>query len=220
MLPALGFTSTEGERGELLAAKNGVLKTFLGQLDKKGEKINNDGAFLKHIFYKTHNKFLKSYEMHASFDDVLSFGTYDCVSGTFIYALILDHFNYDYKIHESAFHVNLSVTIGEKEFFFEATDPVNGFITDREAIDELNEKINLENAIENFVLKEVGFKELIGLRFLNQAIKYFNEFDYQKATAAIDEAISYYPSTRIENMALLINLQKNRRQVVAVGMDD
>ena len=76
--------------------------------------------FLRTIFYKTHNKLLLNYDKLASLDQTIEKGTYGCLTGTMLYALILDHFKIAYEIIELPNHVFLQIraVLDNEEVFF------------------------------------------------------------------------------------------------------
>ena len=79
--------------------------SFLGKLENRRNSTKSDVDFLKVVFGKVHNKFLKHYEDYVSFNDLISRGGYNCLTGTAVYALVLDHFGFDYKVIETNYHI-------------------------------------------------------------------------------------------------------------------
>ncbi|GAB3332068.1 hypothetical protein GCM10027429_11060 [Marivirga atlantica] len=191
------------------------LEPLLNKLAKK--KGNSIDYFLEHLFYKTHRKILKHYtKYNSSLDEVLANGNYDCVTGSLLYAFILDHFNIPYKIIETDFHAFLIVKPEGKEFIFEVTDPLGGFITDKKEVLKFKIKyfpdknsLGLNSADEigrayftssegNTIYNEVNFMQLYALQYYNQGILALNNKAYQKAVEELKIARNIYPSRRVK----------------------
>jgi len=190
------------------------LEPLLNKLEKKQD--NSIDYFLEYLFYKTHRKILKQYtKYNSSLEEVLANGNYDCVTGSLLYAFILDHFIIPYKIIETDFHAFLIVKPEGKEFIFEVTDPLAGFITDKKEV--LNFKIRyfpdknslgLNSADEigrayftssegNTIYNEVNFMQLYALQHYNQGILALNNKSYKKAIEELKIAKTIYPSKRV-----------------------
>ena len=89
-------TLHENNKGNDLSLTD--FQVFLEKLRSKRNQMKSDPRFFNYLFYKTHRKFLKQYQIHSSVEDLLRHGTYDCVSGTALYALILHHLGIEYEI--------------------------------------------------------------------------------------------------------------------------
>jgi hypothetical protein len=77
------------------ASPDNDLSQFVDKLSAKRESFKNDEAFLNHLFVKTHQRFLKHYEEYVSFSSMINKGTYNCLTGTALYALLLDYFGFE-----------------------------------------------------------------------------------------------------------------------------
>ena len=140
-------------------------------------------------------------------------GIYDCLTGTILYSLILTELGISHEILEFSNHVLIVGNVNGKDFLLEATDPFNGFITEKTEIDErkkqvlqafLNTDMVSLQKIETPI--NISLKELVGLHYFNQALVAYTENDFNRAMYLIQVAASYYPSTRIGNMKLLLSL--------------
>ena len=65
---------------------------FVERLDEKGER-KNTVKFCRTLFQKTRQEFLRNYTQYASFGETLSKGKYNCLTGTTLYAMLLERFN-------------------------------------------------------------------------------------------------------------------------------
>jgi hypothetical protein len=189
---------------------------FMEKLEGKKSKLN-DSEFLRHVFSKTHKKFLKEYEGDADFRHLSENGAYNCLTGTALYAIILKHFGYDFKIIETNYHIFLVVNIKSGKILFEATDPVHGFLTDATAIQRRVARYRenrpvATDASGNFyhysfsLFNEVNLDQMAGLLHYNEAVEAFNAQQVAYAIHHLDKAIKVYHSPRIEEFTKLVLL--------------
>lgn len=191
------------------------LDDFLERLDRKHQQISDNAVFLSHLFSKVHYKFLKRYENYSSFSDLLNNGSYNCLTGTALYALLLERYGYQYSIVETTYHIFLLIDNDGTQILFEATDPREGFVMGAEAIDD---KIRLyrededqisptDESIYDFnarIFSTVTLKELKGLLYYNLAVDAFNERQFEKSLALLQLAAASYGSERIREFGLVI----------------
>src|ERR1041384_3391949 len=78
---------------------------YVQRLESKRSSFRDDHAFVHYLFYKTHQKMLRFYQSQASFDQLLNGGTYNCLTGTAVYAMLLSHFGLPYTIVETNYHI-------------------------------------------------------------------------------------------------------------------
>ncbi|MCB0494882.1 MAG: hypothetical protein KDC79_01990 [Cyclobacteriaceae bacterium] len=183
-----------------------VLSKNLMHLQKRHLKYKNESSFVEYAFYYIHNRLLKEYKEYASLDQTLQKGTYDCVTATAMYALFFSELEVPYSVVETNYHLYILAFPGTgNEVLIETTDPLNGFITKKEEVSarkELYVKGNGELRANQADLKwnvEHNLKdsELIGLLLFNQSVKHYNLGNKTKALELANEALTYYPSSRI-----------------------
>ncbi|HEX5170345.1 MAG TPA: hypothetical protein VFW11_14305 [Cyclobacteriaceae bacterium] len=219
---------------ETNGANNEAAVDFLSVLDKLEVKRGiqkNDIEFLRFVFNKLHKKFLKHYNDYVPFSELFYSGTYNCLTATTLYALVLDHFGYNYKVVETNYHIFLLVKTSDRDILLETTDPQSGFV-DRETMIEEKIKQYRENKIEETssnktyyhfqfdLYNQVDLNELIGLLYYNQSVAAFNRNRMDEAVNALDKAASYYKSQRIEEFSRVIlltliqsNLESSTKQL-------
>lgn len=187
------------------------LYSYSEQLEKSGDK----SRFLKKLFYKTQREHLVNYANNAQLTDLfIGQNKFDCVTGTALYALMLDALEIDYSIKETDFHVYLIVQLDGKDLLFEATDPVYGFITDPTEIGNrirdyrngrafgMSEPLLSSNdgsgplSITFYRDRSISLLELAGLQYYNLATNAFNKGNHDKAIKKIEIAMSLYPNDR------------------------
>jgi hypothetical protein len=198
--------------------------SFLTHIDKLAEKritSKSEESFLRLLFNKTHEKFLKRFDEYASFGALLNKGNYNCLSATAVYALLLHHFEIEYDIIETNYHIFILVNSHDGVILFETTDPVNGFVTDameiEKRIKKYKENLIRENGKNYYRLtctlyKHVQLAELTGLLHYNLAVQAFNAHDLEAAVDRLDKATAIYCSPRMEELTRVVLLS-------AVGSD-
>ena len=197
-----------------------VLNTFVGQLQHKRQKYRSEKRFLSYLFNKVHRKFLKQYQSHTTLYELMEQGHYDCVTGSALYALLLDALGIPYQVHEFPYHVYLTVTTSEHEvFMIESTDPQYGFVTNpaeqakrREFYSQATSTDNSEAYYQyDFTIRStIGLSELAGLSYFNEAVEYYNQRQLQPAIHLLHQADRLYASPRMEAFkALVASLAQN-----------
>lgn len=215
---------------------------FSNKLSKR-KKDRNSERVLEQAFYKTHRRFLKEYRNHSSLQKLFKSGTYDCLSGTSLYVLLLEEMGYNYEIRETDYHIYLLVNSGEEnsneQFLLESTDAVSGFVSGAEEIlkrrklmmtvpegdQSLAQGISSadqEYQFSNKVNNSVNAYELAGLHYYNQGINSYNNHLYLESIRSLQKALFLYKSPRIEEfLALTVSvaltseeLNENEKQLV------
>lgn len=188
------------------------------RLDKKASKKRGEVRFLSDIFYISHQSLLNQYETHANFSNTLAEGIYDCVTGTGLYALLLDRYGIPYYIVETDAHVYLKGNFNGVDFVMESTFPLNGLVIGAKEVADFDQQFfQGPPSMEGFkvpsvlggmfpsvkhtqVLNRIDIKELAGLQYYNDAILKFNQKAYQEAYAQLVKAAYLYPSPRINHL--------------------
>ncbi|MFY0599861.1 MAG: hypothetical protein JXR03_09330 [Cyclobacteriaceae bacterium] len=174
------------------------------------KRSKNDLLFLEKIFYKTHRKQLGWYQNYVSLSHTFESKKYDCLTGTALFALILEEVGIEYQILEFDFHIFLIARPDGHNVLIEATDPLNGFISDQK---EINHRIQAaltsvevdEKYAQTFIKNEIDLLALAGLQYYNLAVDLFNRQEYKKASQFIKKADLLYTSERIRNTKDLIS---------------
>ena len=204
----------------LLSNVQDQIERHLLKLEKVRKRQSNDFNFLQNVFFKTHHRFLKRYSPSATFQELFDTGTYGCLSGSALYAIILDHFGFRYTIRELPNHVYLRIHLGDQLVVFESTDPINGFIKNKKQIDELTKRyedrsrdlhtlFSVEaktgNVIKDgYINEDISLSQLAGLQYYNMSIYRYKAKDHLSALDCISTAISFYRSQRTEVLMRLV----------------
>ncbi|QHT68256.1 hypothetical protein GXP67_17220 [Rhodocytophaga rosea] len=172
-------------------------------LKQEKQQIKSERRYLKWVFDQVKNEFFHEYEMYPAFYRTFTQKTYNCLSGTALYALFLQKLGYTVDIHETALHAYLLVKINKRQFLMDATDPENGFISDlimikqREQMYRQNEQAKNQPAFN----RNIQLIELAGLQYYNEAMLQYNKQNYKESAQLLEKAIRLYP--RSERIAIL-----------------
>jgi hypothetical protein len=194
------------------------VESFIYKIVSKRGSFRTEKEFLKYVFTKTHHRYLKHYEEYASFNNLLTGRSYNCLTGTALYALILKELDVPFEIFETNYHIFLLASTDAGNVLFEATDPLKGFIdTDREI--EARIKIykqnllprasNTDKTLYRFkvdLYNRITLEGIIGLLHYNLAVEAYNRQDLRSSISHLDKAILLYQSSRIEEFSKIILL--------------
>jgi hypothetical protein len=190
---------------------------FVERLDQKGEE-KNTVKFCRTLFNKTRQEFLRDYTQYASFGETLSKGKYNCLTGTALYAMLLERFNFEYTIIETNYHIFLVAYTREGRVLFEATDPLHGFVTDPDEIEKRIQQYK-QNIMQptaggkkkyyeyNVSLyQQVSLHQMSALLHYNFSIEAYNQQNFQEAIHHLDKALDLYSSPRITEFSAILLL--------------
>lgn len=196
--------------------------SFLKKLERKKASIKKEKDFVRYVFSKTHQEYLKKFSQSASFKNLFRDGSYNCLTGTILYSIILNHFEIEYEVIETNYHIFLTVETGQGKVLLEATDALNGFVDTPQSIEEhisqyrqntlyaSNSKLTYYQF--NFELfNPVSLEGLQGLLYYNMAVDSYNRQNLQKAIQFLVKAHKLYSSSRIDEFSqiLLLSLQQS-----------
>lgn len=213
---ALQLISTSDLSESELTDYNARLDEFVEKLSEKKQKYQDDEKFLSYIFYKVNQKFLKRYRAFTSPGTLFKTGEYDCLSGTTLYALILNKLDIEHDIVETNHHIYLRIQSAGKVFLMESTDPMYGFIADQkevaERLNSLDSNTPGENIVtdkevyvfENRVNESIDMYDLVGLHYYNAAVNSYNQEDISASINNLEKAVIFYFSPRISEFGMLV----------------
>jgi hypothetical protein len=228
--------SVYGQRGDhaailldsFLAADQRPLNTpesfsqFLKKLEKKHASVKHEDDFIYHLFVRAHSQYLKKYDATAPISNLFNTGSYNCLTGTILYAVLLNHFQIPHQVIETNYHIFILAETKQGKILLEATDRVNGFVTSPREIEsrmnkykaDLSAGSNTNYSYQfNFkLLNSVSLKELRGLLYYNKSVNAFNNHNLQEAVQFLKEAHAVYTSARMDEFSqiLLIALQQSK----------
>ena len=213
------------DQSDLLSTEK--ISAFINKLDEKKSSFKNDHDFLHYLFVKTHQKLLKNYTEYCSFSALVKDGTYNCLTGTALYAILLDQMGIDYKIIETNYHIFLIASTTKGEILFEATDPINGFVDSEKKIEQRistykqNEIVTADQSKSYYkysfsLYNTVSMTQLLGLMYYNLSIEAYNQHTLTSSINYLDQAVKLYQqSPRIEAFSKIILLTVSEGNVTA-----
>lgn len=187
-------------------------------LDPHMKRDVGNVRMLTELFFTTHQLMLKDYAKHAYFSKTLADGVYDCVTGTGLFAILLERYQIPYWIVETDEHVYIKGDYKGTAFILESTFPEHGLITGKRNIKNFESQFlpngnpsNVNNSPTGIGkvtevpasgkdLNYIGLRELAGLQYYNDAIKKFYERAYKDAYVQLIKAAYLYPSSRITDL--------------------
>lgn len=196
---------------------NARLDAFLSNLKAGKSQFSSDKKYLRWVYDQIRFEFFRQYLPYPRFDQIFSNGLYNCLSGTALYGLLLQQLGYTVEIHETAFHAYLIIKLPRKNFLIDATDPANGFVTDRYSIKqrEILYKQTEMAKHQPFFNRIISFIELAGLQYYNEATLQYNQRHYVQSGKLLDKAYLLY--SRSERISYLQSTTSYNKQAKSVS---
>lgn len=188
----------------------GLLKTNMAGIKKPAKA-------LKFVFDHVQSTFLKQYDIDADFYDMFVSGKYNCLTGSILYALLLDELKVKHTIKFMPGHVYLIAYMAEIPYIFETTDPVGGFVELNKAMQSNAVKSlrlmrfmasdNGDNSskgdfFDTYYLKlnNTEMRGLVGYQYTNASFTEMIKQDYTKSYELINKAIFLTPMPELNMM--------------------
>ncbi len=199
------------------ATRAAEIKTKLAQLFERVEQLKAKQLpakkLLERIFHTIFETHLRTYIPLADFPQTIEQNQFGCVTGTLLFALVLEKLGFDYHIYETNYHVYLIVDIDADKVLIETTDKVFGFEKNKHLInkriqeyqrvyDEKRKSANIYISIFK-IEREISLIELIGLQYYNKATIAYNQKDYEKAIQALKKSMQLYDAERSAELMYL-----------------
>ena len=193
-----------------------MLYRFIDQFGTRS-KLKNEKAFLSQLFYQTHKKFLKHYHATSSFSALFNAGQYNCLTATALYALLFDHFEINYQVVETNYHIFILAEVEGDSVLIESTDPLHGLVFDQQEIKKrkLEYQKNIPTLSEEGksifqysvqLYRSITLKELLGLLYYNEAVNAYNLSLYVVSSKLLSKAYQFYHSERLDEFTKLFYL--------------
>lgn len=194
-----------------------AIEKSIARFQSRRASFKSEKAFLGHVFARTHQKFLKHYKEYATFNELFREGIYNCLTGTALYALLLEELGFQYTIMETNYHIFLLAETADGKILFEATDPLSGFVADdREIVKRIesykqntvvqarSDKTYYEFDVQLY--NTIDLDELQGLLHYNLAVEALNNHELESSITHLGKAMERYRSQRIEEFARILLL--------------
>jgi hypothetical protein len=191
-------------------------QNFLKKLERKQHSFTREKDFVRYVFTKTHQTYLRKFEAYSPFNDIFRDGTYHCLTGTILFSILFDHFNISHEVIETNHHIFLVAETTQGKVLIEATDPLQGYVDTAEGIADRMEsyKTNAVSASSAKVYYQFSFQlfnavslaEMKGLLYYNKAVDAFNHKKLSEAIFNLSQAQQHYTSSRIEEFSQILLL--------------
>jgi TolA-binding protein len=133
---------------------------------------------------------------------------YDCVSGTALYALLLDALQINFTIQEMTYHMYLEIPVGNGRVLIESTDPLSGLTLGAEAVAAREAQYRAEEIDPEVytqpIQAQIGLTELVGLSHFNAAVHHYNQQQLVAARQHLQQAIQWYPAERMYTFQAIV----------------
>lgn len=181
-------------------------------------RSKDEVQFLFQVYRKTGRAFLTHYKPLVEFSQLVD-GVYDCLTATALYTIVLDQLQLPYQVHETNYHIFLTVQVGGREVLIETTDRLTGFVTDPTEINRIKNKyvqqVPVARANKNMfeysaqLDQPVSSTQLNGLLLFNQAVKAYNDRSWEESHNKLRQSERYYQSARTRELRQLIQLTQS-----------
>ena len=197
-----------------------VLTPFFESLESKkirGKRIAKTG---KIIYKAVKNRFLKNYQPYSCLENIFIDGTYNCVTGTALYALTYQYFDIPYSIQLEPNHVYLIVDPDNQKIIVESTDPKSGYKPFTEDM-KMAYLLNLQKAglMDNYKIQpdsletvfqryyfskhsSINIRELAAIQYFNNSMKALDVNDFEAALHLIEKSEYLFSQPRNEYIYL------------------
>jgi hypothetical protein len=191
------------------------LTLFVAQLRQQRTAFSSENSYLAHVHRQVHGQYLRQYQALAGVGQLLADGQYNCLSGSAIFALVLQELGYPAQVYQTKRHAYVRLpTRRGTEYLIEATDPEQGLTYDPAEVKArlaVYRRQGLAPHEEAAAPTLADWPEVIGLLFYNQAVRHFNAQAYEPAMRALEQAAQYGQSSRATE-AMLVTIRASLRQ--------
>jgi hypothetical protein len=180
------------------------------------ETRGSDLKLLRKTFHRIHNTFLKDYKAYSDFEEVFSVGQYDCLTATALFSYVLEQLKLRHDIIETNYHIFLIVKTTGGDVLIETTDKIGGFVIGEQAISERigtygKNKLDVDGHSLKYhyqysfsLCHKISSEKLVGLMFFNQAVKAYNQQEWERCSELLETAYGLYASPRCEELGIIL----------------
>ncbi|MEJ2003919.1 MAG: hypothetical protein P8X57_02925 [Cyclobacteriaceae bacterium] len=193
------------------------LSAFIEKLSVRYDKEVHTRQLLNSLFYKVHQKYLRNYSAYSTFGQLIDEGSYDCLTGTILYASLVEELGFENHVIVTRHHTYLMIDTNEGSFMYESTDALNGFIYRTDEIAARLAEISMEESSDQVLAHgnvTVDFNDLIGLQYYNAAINAYNKMDFKQAVDQLEKGAVFYRGEIVTQFGALL-----ARAIVASDLD-
>ena len=214
----LAISNSGADKIQWVTSEIEELHTFL--LSKKFQSKTEEKQ-VKMLFDAAHELFFTKYKEVANFDEIFESKTYNCVSATALYCLLLEKLGIPYAIKETPTHVYSIAYPNAKNIVIESTAPQSGYYSPGSA--DIQKAVSSLVDMKYYTREEVQTKgvsqvyreffygndqitltQLAGLQYYNEAVSLMTEEKFKDALSTALKSQKLYASDRIEFLILIL----------------
>jgi hypothetical protein len=211
---SLLLSSYRKTSSETVEAMKDRLQTLFDALEKEKQKQVSENQLLSIAFSKLFDTHLYKYKALTHFERTIMQKEFDCLTGTLLFALVLEKLGFQYAIHETNYHVYLTVKTQDGEVLIEATDKQFGLEKNKHLIGKRikeykqqyeRAKENNKNAYTSLLQidRQIDLVQLVGLQYFNQAVNAYNQKNYEQVINILKQSMQLYDADRSAELMVL-----------------
>jgi len=152
---------------------------------------------LRKLFFEVKRKYLVNHQLSSTYASTLKGETYDCVTGTLLYDILLKRLGFHTTIHEFNHHVLLAAHVGGGDILFDSTDPYGIIKGKREVAATIAYYKRQKKVLPNTNIYEtIEADQALGLYYFNQSVRHLDIEEIAVAKAYAAMALKQYPCDR------------------------
>ncbi len=215
---------------ERTAAAKKEFDAFISEIKSSKVLRKPEVKLMKELHAMVHKRFLTRYQFVVPFHEIFKSGTYNCVSATALFALVLEELDIPYNIQEQPTHVyimaypdtkaiSVEMTAVEDAYYLTARKDVSNAVnalleldlTTREEI-QMKGELYVYNAFYN-TNDVVDLRELAGIQYMNASISAVNDERFADALSSICKAETLYnvKKTQLLKTEILLTLMSEAK---------
>lgn len=191
------------------------------RLQARRPQAASSKAFVEQVFKRLSGRYLKHFQAYSTFAQLMRHGDFNCLTGSMLISYGLSEMGIPHQIHETNFHIYLTLQIEGELVLLEANERGGGFISQPAAV-----AARLREYQERFVAKAnspagtipvsqpicrlTSLSRLSSLQYYNNAVRLLNAGHYPAAYQQLVKAQALYPSARNEELLALFQAQASR----------
>lgn len=214
------------------------LADFVAMQVRKKETAKSEAQFLGRMVKGVHAAFLRFYKPYAQINEPFETGSYDCLTGTAVFNLVLTELGIRHQIIETNYHIFLTIEGKDQKYLLETTDKLFGLKSQPSEINtslahyKQNKLPAMSTGSHYYLFKKDLFRAVVasnlrGLLHFNQAVVAFNNHQLSLCVNQLVLAKENNDNPRIHELAELVSntialsiLSDKEKYVLLTRLDD
>ncbi len=202
------------------------------RFDQQVATLNNEKVLgkkndkkIKAIYDQLHKEMLFKYETEGAFENIFYNGSYNCVSGSALYALALDKLNIPFIIKEKQSEVYLIAYPDTDRVLIETNSPLADSYGPDQAFKENfinvmkqqklisakeSARMTVDQLFDKFYFgkdADLTLFQLVGIQYINSALSLIRQLEYSAAVEELEKAYMFYPSSRVSYLIMICSYE-------------